>query len=265
MTPCLVLLCHTLATDTATHCNTLQHIAAHCSTLQHTATHCSTLQHTATHLQRQQYVWYDYPIYVSPYSAYQWYESAAFVWHDSPTYMRHEAPPVAAVQPTRHGSHTCDMTPWHVCGTMSVTWLLKCARLDTPPGVTMQHTCMCNTLSTAAMFVNDYPICMCKVTPSHIVIWIPYICVMWLHHTGETWIPYICVTWLPHKHVTWHPRRCYCATHSRLLPSATSRGASFQTAFHTKNTFCAATSRTTPPTANVCPRASRLLLKCDIQ
>ena len=29
-------------TPTATHCNTLQHIATHCNTLQHTATHCNT-------------------------------------------------------------------------------------------------------------------------------------------------------------------------------------------------------------------------------
>ena len=171
ITPHLVLLCNTLATDTATqsntlqhtatHCNTLQHTATHCNTLQHTAAHCSTLQHTATPSQRQQYVWYDYPIYVPPYSEYQWYASAAFVWHDFPTYMWHDAPPVAAVQTTRHGSHTCDMTPWHVCGTMTVTCLPKCARLDTPPGVTMQHTCRCNTLSTAAMFVT----------------WLPYVCV----------------------------------------------------------------------------------------
>jgi len=55
--------CNTLqhiATHTATHCDTLrlvvgwlvrmsQHTAAHCNTLQHTATHCNTLQHTATH------------------------------------------------------------------------------------------------------------------------------------------------------------------------------------------------------------------------
>jgi len=48
--------CHTEHTQrpthaSATHCNTLQHIAAHCHTLQHTATHCDsfvcyTLQHT---------------------------------------------------------------------------------------------------------------------------------------------------------------------------------------------------------------------------
>ena len=40
------------SSDTATHCNTLQHTATHCNTLQHTATHsthCNTLQHTATH------------------------------------------------------------------------------------------------------------------------------------------------------------------------------------------------------------------------
>ena len=39
--------------QTATHCNTLQHMqhtATHCcNTLQHAATHCNTLQHTATH------------------------------------------------------------------------------------------------------------------------------------------------------------------------------------------------------------------------
>ena len=35
-------------TNTATHCNTLQHTATHCNTLQHTATHCNTLQRTAT-------------------------------------------------------------------------------------------------------------------------------------------------------------------------------------------------------------------------
>jgi len=40
--------CNTLQ-RTATHCNTLQHTATHCNTLQHTATHCNTLQHTATH------------------------------------------------------------------------------------------------------------------------------------------------------------------------------------------------------------------------
>ena len=33
---------------TATHCNTLQHIATHCNTLHHTASHCITLQHTAS-------------------------------------------------------------------------------------------------------------------------------------------------------------------------------------------------------------------------
>jgi len=31
---------------TATHCNTLQHTATHCNTLQHTAAHCNTPQHT---------------------------------------------------------------------------------------------------------------------------------------------------------------------------------------------------------------------------
>ena len=65
---------------TATHCNTLHHIATHCqhdqfsdlvqqvprimnllhaatscNTLQHTATHCNTLQHTATRCQHDQY------------------------------------------------------------------------------------------------------------------------------------------------------------------------------------------------------------------
>jgi len=35
--------------DTATRCNTLQHVATHCNTLQHTATRCNTLQHVATH------------------------------------------------------------------------------------------------------------------------------------------------------------------------------------------------------------------------
>ena len=39
----------TVPTDTATHCNTLQHTATHCNTLQHTATHCNTLQHTPQH------------------------------------------------------------------------------------------------------------------------------------------------------------------------------------------------------------------------
>ena len=57
MTPSLVLLCNTLATDTATHCNTLQHIAAHCSTLQHTAAHCNTLQHTAAHCSTLQHIY----------------------------------------------------------------------------------------------------------------------------------------------------------------------------------------------------------------
>ena len=37
------------ASDTATHCNTLQHTASHCITLYRTAAHCNTLQHTATH------------------------------------------------------------------------------------------------------------------------------------------------------------------------------------------------------------------------
>jgi len=54
--------------DTATHCNTLQHLAARacCNTLQHardrvrqtqvhTATHCNTLQHTATHCNTPQH------------------------------------------------------------------------------------------------------------------------------------------------------------------------------------------------------------------
>jgi len=36
-------------TDTAIHCNILQHSTAHCSTLQHTAAHCHALQRTATH------------------------------------------------------------------------------------------------------------------------------------------------------------------------------------------------------------------------
>jgi len=33
----------------ATHCNTLQHSATYCNILHHTASHCITLQHTATH------------------------------------------------------------------------------------------------------------------------------------------------------------------------------------------------------------------------
>ena len=40
---------HVHAHGTATHYNTLQHIAAYYNTLQHTTTHCSILQHTATH------------------------------------------------------------------------------------------------------------------------------------------------------------------------------------------------------------------------
>jgi len=40
--------CTTLQ-HTATHRNTLQHIATHCNTLQHTATHRNTLQHIARH------------------------------------------------------------------------------------------------------------------------------------------------------------------------------------------------------------------------
>ena len=48
--------CNTLnITNSATHCNTLQHTAAHCNTLQHTATHCSTLQHTTTHCNTPQH------------------------------------------------------------------------------------------------------------------------------------------------------------------------------------------------------------------
>ena len=35
-------------TDTAAHCNTLQHTATHCSTLQYTAAHCNTLQYPST-------------------------------------------------------------------------------------------------------------------------------------------------------------------------------------------------------------------------
>jgi len=64
---------HALRSDTATHCNTLQHTATHCNTLQHTtticnalqhsahglrsdtATHCNTLQHTATHYNNVQH------------------------------------------------------------------------------------------------------------------------------------------------------------------------------------------------------------------
>jgi len=45
-------LCNTLRrcrVNTATYCDTLQHMATHCITLQRTATHYSTLQHTATH------------------------------------------------------------------------------------------------------------------------------------------------------------------------------------------------------------------------
>ena len=34
---------------TATHCNTLQHLATQCNTLQQTTTHCNTLQRTAMH------------------------------------------------------------------------------------------------------------------------------------------------------------------------------------------------------------------------
>jgi len=34
--------------DTAAHCDSLQHTATHCNTLQHTAMHCNTLQLTAT-------------------------------------------------------------------------------------------------------------------------------------------------------------------------------------------------------------------------
>jgi len=33
---------HQTATNTATHCNLLQHTATHCNILQHTATHCNT-------------------------------------------------------------------------------------------------------------------------------------------------------------------------------------------------------------------------------
>jgi len=40
--------CTTLQ-HTATHRNTLQHIATHCNTSQHTATHRNTLQHLARH------------------------------------------------------------------------------------------------------------------------------------------------------------------------------------------------------------------------
>jgi len=46
--------CTTLQ-HTATHRNTLQHIATHCNTLQHTATHRNTLQHIATHCNTSQH------------------------------------------------------------------------------------------------------------------------------------------------------------------------------------------------------------------
>jgi len=47
---CSVLQCVAIImSDTATHCNTLQHTATHCNTLQHIATHGNTLQHTTTH------------------------------------------------------------------------------------------------------------------------------------------------------------------------------------------------------------------------
>jgi len=36
-------------TQTATHCNTLQHTATHCNTLQHISAHCNTWKHIATH------------------------------------------------------------------------------------------------------------------------------------------------------------------------------------------------------------------------
>ena len=57
----MVLALLRISSDTATHCNTLQHTATHCNTLPHAATHCNrpsswhyseyhvTLQHTATH------------------------------------------------------------------------------------------------------------------------------------------------------------------------------------------------------------------------
>jgi len=246
---------------TATHCNTLQHTAAHCSTLQHTAAHCNTLQHP---------------------------HNGSSTCDMTTLYM---FLPIVNIS-DMHPLHSCDTTSLHTCDMMPHQWL-QCRPLATAairvtwlPDMCVapwlwraspnardlipRQALLCNTLAGATHFQrqpcswHDYPMCVCKVTPSYIVISIPYVCVMWLPHTWVPWIPYIGVTWLPYKYVTWHPRRCYCATHSRLQPSATSRGASFQTAFHTKNTFCAATSRTTPPTANVCPRASRLSLKCDI-
>jgi len=41
---------------TATHCNTLQHIATHCNTLQYTATYCTILQHIATRCNALQHI-----------------------------------------------------------------------------------------------------------------------------------------------------------------------------------------------------------------
>ena len=48
---------YTVATKTATHCNTLQHTATHCNTLQHTA----TLYRVAKYLVR---VWFSVRIYI---------------------------------------------------------------------------------------------------------------------------------------------------------------------------------------------------------
>jgi hypothetical protein len=49
---CVVLLAKTCILFSATHCDTLRHIATHCDTLRHIATHstdCDTLRHIATH------------------------------------------------------------------------------------------------------------------------------------------------------------------------------------------------------------------------
>ena len=169
--------CVTHKSTSATHCNTLQHVATHCNTLQHTATHLAQIHMCDEQLNSFCVTWLIHTWHASIYSyvpmthyVCNWTHS--YVWHDSfisDTWL----------------IRMCDMTHSYVRhdSFVCVAWLITMTHLHVPWLIyVLTHMCYDSFIT-------------CAVTHSY-VLWLIHMChdacVHVCHDSNMPWLIQMC-------------------------------------------------------------------------